>query len=184
MSRRARARAHHPRRAERVAAVNNFEIAASRAAWLSMSDVQGQTLNLRHALDEYLKGRDCAQHWASLADACNMAETLQAMGNSAGADAEQVVSDAQAVLADAHRRRAERGTWALYADEIDKLRWLIQLHEHQLTHCTYGDLGLALDRTKERMAQALAGNAAPGTVVLVGQMGRSPLDAMMGSAAA
>lgn len=172
MSRRARARAHHPRRAERVAAVNNFEIAASRAARLTVSDVQGQKATLMNALTQYMLGNDCAQHWASLADAANMAETLQDMGHSMGADSERVISDAQTALADAHRRRSERGTWTLYADEIAALKWLIQLHEFQLDHCTYGDLGLALDRTRERMAQALAGNAAPGTVVLVGQMGR------------
>lgn len=171
MSRRARARAHHPRRAERVAAVNNFEIAARRAARMTVTDVQEKKQLLTHALNQYMLGKDCARHWGHLTDAANMAETMQKMGNSTGHDAEDIVRRAFEALADAHRRFTSRGTWTLYADEIEKLRWLIQLQEHQLNHCTYGDFDDALNRTRERLAQALAGNGTPGTIVLVGPIG-------------
>jgi hypothetical protein len=171
MSRRARARCGHPRR-QKIVAVNNLEIAVSRAKRLTVSDVQEKKAMLTHALNQYMLGRDCAAHWGHLTDAANMAETLQEMRNSTGADATQVLQEAFAVLADAHRRFTSRGTWTLYADEIEKLRWLIQLYEHQLNHCTAGDYQDAQARTHERLAQALAGNGAPGTIVLVGQMGR------------
>ena len=166
MSRRARARAHHPRRV----ALNAVEIAINRVRRLSDADVQRQMEIVQQALLEFSRGERCAQHWRSLADTAAMAETLAAMGLGSGLQADEVVNAAQAALHDVHVRHAERGTWTLWADEIDALRWLVSLHGLQLAACSFGEFETAYRRTAERQAQALAGNAAPDAIVVVGDM--------------
>lgn len=146
--------------------------AIHRAARLSALDVMQQTAIIRHALTEFACGRDCARHWLSLADTANVAETLCEMGIGSGPAAEDVIERAQQALVDVHGRQAERGSWTLYADEIDALGWLRDLHVLQLDVASYGEFDQAMTRTHNRMAQALAGNAAPGTVVLTGQIGQ------------
>ncbi len=163
MSRRARIRQQRP------VYVNAVQIAISRAQRLSDSDVAGQAALMQHALVELIAGANCSTHWRSLADTANMAETLAAMGLGCGPDADQIIEQGQQALADAWRRHAERSTWTLYPAEIEALRWLVRLHCHtQLPACSYGELETALERTGNRIAQARAGNAAPGTVVLAG----------------
>jgi len=163
MSRRARARQQRP------VYLNAHQIAIGRAQRLSDSDVAGQAALMQHALAEYLAGTNCPAHWRSLADTANMAETLAAMGLGCGPDADQIIEQGQEALANAWQRHAERGTWTLYPAEIEALRWLVRLHCHtQLPARSYGELETALERTRNRIAQARAGNAARGTVVLAG----------------
>ena len=171
MSRRARTRMHHPRRA----ASNNMEIASSRARKLSREDVDQQMALVRTAVGEFCRGEQCAHHWRSLADTANMAETLAWLRLGAGDEVDQVISNAQQVLHDVHQRQAAGGSWTLYADEIDALLWLAPLHQVQLEHCSYGEFETAYRRTVNRMQQALAGNAAVGSVVVVGDI--HPLEA-------
>ena len=166
MSRRARVRMHHPRRA----AVNTMEIASSRARKLSREDIDQQMGLVRQAVAEFVRGEHCALHWLSLADTANMAETLAAARLGSGAEVDQVITNAQQVLHDVHQRHASAGSWALYADEIDALLWLAPLHHAQLEACSYGEFEAAYRRTANRMAQALRGNAAVGTIVVVGQI--------------
>ena len=159
----------HPH-TRRVVALNTVEIAISRARKLSDADVLQQMSLIRTAVDEFCKGVDCAQHWSSLADTANMAETLAGMRLGAGEHAERVIEDAQQTLHDVHQRHTERGTWTLYADEIESLQWLVGLHEVQLEAASYGEFEAAYRRTADRIAQALAGNASPGTIVVAGQL--------------
>lgn len=166
MSRRARTRKHHPRHA----AVNAWEIAINRARKLAAEDVARQDGIVRQAVAEFCKGEHCAAHWRSLADTANMSETLAAMGLGAGPDAERVINAAQQTLHDVHQRHATRGTWTLYADEIDSLQWLAQLHLVQLAACSYGEFSDAFHTTANRLEQARAGNAAHGAIVVVGDM--------------
>lgn len=168
MSRRARTRMQHPRRC----ALNAVEIAINRARKLDTSDVQRQQTLMQTALAEFCRGERCADHWASLADAANMAETLAAMGLGSGPQADRVISDAQRALHDVHTRHAARGTWTLYADEIDALHWLVRLHcTVQLAACSYGEFSDAFERTQNRLRQALAGNAPAGALVIAGGIG-------------
>jgi len=166
MSRRARTRMHHPRRA----AVNSVQIAINNARKLPAEDVARQDGIVRLAVAEFCKGEHCAAHWRSLADTANMSETMAAMGLGAGPDAERVINAAQQTLHDVHQRHASRGTWTLYADEIDSLQWLAQLHHVQLSACSYGEFAEAFNRTANRLQQARAGNAAHGAIVVVGDM--------------
>ena len=94
----------------------------------------------------------------------------QQVSPSARRDPARLINEAQAALAAVRTRRAERGTWTLYAAEIDALSWLVALHARQLAECDYGEFDLAFRRTKTRIAQALAGNASPGTRVIAGQL--------------
>lgn len=168
MSRRARSRNMHPRRAGPVV-LDTMALATAKAAKLSALDVQRQHTITQRALAAFCRGEDCNFHWMSLADTANMAETLAAMGLGSGPDADRVIQGAQMVLHDVYRRQQERGSWTLYADEIDALHWLVALHcGTQLPACSYGEFEQAVHRTAERMQQARAGNAPAGAIVIVG----------------
>lgn len=168
-----RARKYHPK----PVYSNAVQIAIGRAQRLSDADVAGQRQLLEHALAEFCRGNNCDRHWCSLADTANTAETLASMGLGAGDDAERVIRDAQAALHEVHKRHTSRGSWTLYADEIDALHWLVRLHcTAQLPACSYGELGTAMDRTRNRLQQALAGNAPRGALVVDGGMGSAPDD--------
>ena len=163
MSRRARTRAHHPRRC----ALNAVEIAINRARKLSDADVQRQHALVKTALAEFCRGQNCEAHWLSLADTANLAETLAAMRLGYGPEADRVINDAQRALHDVHQRHATRGTWTLYADEIDALHWLVALHcTVQLAACSYGEFSDAYDRTQNRLRLALAGSLGFGGLFL------------------
>jgi hypothetical protein len=165
-SRRARARSQHPRRC----AVNAIDIAINGARKLSRDDVEAQHRLMMRAQDEFARGIDCARHWLSLADTGNMAETLAGMGLGSGPQADEVIERAQKALHDVHQRHETRGTWTLYADEIDALLWLVQVHHVQLGACSYSEFARAFDVTRERMTQARNGNAPAGALVVVGQL--------------
>lgn len=167
MSRRARQRQQHPRRV----ATNALHIAINGARRLSDHDVQQQVTLMERAASEFARGQHCPVHWLSLADTANMAETLAGMGLGAGPDADRVIEDAQRALAAVHQRHATRGSWTLYADEIEAVHWLVRLHTTQLQACSYSEFEQAFRRTAERLAQARAGNAPAGAVVVIGQMG-------------
>lgn len=170
MSRRARTRMQHPRRC----ALNSVEIAINRARKLADADVQGQMAIVRNAVAQFCRGIDCGAHWLSLADTANMAETLASMRLGSGEEADRVIQAAQQALADVHARHTERGSWTLYADEIDALHWLVALHAVQLGAASYGELEDAFHRTARRLEQARAGNASPGSLVITGAICATP----------
>jgi len=166
-----RARKYHPKPVHS----NAVQIALARVKPLTAADVAGQTALVQHALQQFCQGINCDAHWCSLADTANMAETLAGMGLGSGDDATRVIELAQRALADVHQRHNQRGSWTLYADEIDALHWLVRLHcTAQLPACSYGELGDAMAATRNRMQQALAGNAPRGALVIDGGMGTSP----------
>lgn len=165
-----RARKYHPKPVHS----NAVQIALARVKPLTAADVAGQTALVQNALQQFCQGINCDAHWCSLADTANLAETLAGMGLGSGDDATRVIELAQRALADVHQRHNQRGSWTLYADEIDALHWLVRLHcTAQLPACSYGELGDAMAATRNRMQQALAGNAPRGALVIDGGMGTS-----------
>lgn len=166
-------RSSRPRKAYRPRAVatNAVQLAVNNVRQLARHDVSGQAELLRTALAEFQRGRDGGLHWRSLADAANMAETLAAMGIGSGADAQRIIQRAQQALHDVTLRHRQRGTWALHHDELDALQWLLTLHTTQLAECDYSEFSRAMDRTHNRIAQARAGNAPAGAVVVQGEIG-------------
>lgn len=166
-----RARKYQPRPVHS----NAMQIALARVKPLTAADVAGQTALVQNALQQFCQGINCDAHWCSLAGTANMAETLAGMGLGSGDDATRVIELAQRALADVHQRHNQRGSWTLYADEIDAMHWLVRLHcTAQLPACSYGELGDAMAATRNRMQQALAGNAPRGALVIDGGMGTSP----------
>lgn len=148
--------------------VNPLQRALTGVQTLAAADVQGQVRIARHALAELGRGRDTAHHWRSLADTANMAESLAALGIGGGADAQRVIHQAQQALAHIQGRLQHGSSRALYASEIDALQWLISLHHLQLQACSYAEFDRAFNATRERIAQARAGNAAANAIVIEG----------------
>ncbi len=149
--------------------------AIRRAALLSEADVLMQKVAIEAALSGLLGGgTNAAGHWASLADAANMAETLEAMGIGSGEEMRNAIADAQESLAWMAQERHERGTWALRHHERQeveaRLQWLRTLHVFQLRVCSYGEFEQAYRRTEDRVRQARAGNAPRGAIVIEGQL--------------
>lgn len=165
-----RARKYHPR----PVYANAVEIAIGRARPISAADVAMHASIMQTALGEFRQGKQCSAHWLALADASNMAETLCDMGLGGGDDVRHIVQQAQAALHAVHQRHATRGSWTLYAAELSALDDMVWLHSTiQIPSCSYGELSDAMHRTRNRMQQALAGNAPRGALVIDGGMGSS-----------
>ena len=124
------------------------------------------------ALAQYAAGADCAAHWLSLADLTNMSQTLADMRLGGGPQAQEVIEHAQRALFESRLRLLGGAQpWALEDAESDALHWLVRLYAVQLAACSQHEFERAYRRTRDRVEQAAAGNAAPGTVVVVGQLG-------------
>ena len=160
----------HTQRKPRPVHLNAIEIAINRARKLSSADVSMQSNIMRNALAGLKTGPHQAQHWRSLADTANVAETFEAMGLGSGPQAQQVIDAAQHALAAIQQRHQARGSWALYAAEVDALEMLVALHAVQLAACSYGEFETALTTTHNRVAQARAGNAPAGAIVITGDI--------------
>ena len=179
MSRRARQRAGGRRHYRPgPVALNTLEIASNGAKRLSDTDVHRQVAIVQAALAGLSCGQHCLQHWRSLADSANMAESLAAIGLGRGADADEVIQRAQQALQATHERQATRGTWTMYHDEIDALGWLVRLFAVQLAACSYREFEAAFRSTQRRISQALAGNAGAGAVVVGGDLGAKAISSM------
>lgn len=165
-------RPNRPRKAYRPKPVhtNAHLHAIAGAHKLARADVAQQVHIMRIAVAEFSRGRDCAHHWRSLADTANVAESLAALGICSGSDAQRVIGAAQAALAQVAARHRGRGTWTLHATEIDALQWLVTLHARQLAECDYAELERAMEHTRRRVAQARAGNAPAGAIVVEGEI--------------
>jgi len=165
-------RSKAPRRAYRPGKVylNAHHIAMAKVHTLQRDDVAQQLATVEHALSQFTRGVDCAAHWRSLADVANVAEQLGLLGIGSGAQADEVVATAQRVLAEVQLRRRVRGSWTLYAPELDALKWLQALHREQLQKCDYTEYERALAATHEKVSQARAGNAPAGALVIQGDI--------------
>lgn len=178
-----------PRKAYRPRAesltVDPIEQAKRRAALLSDADVREQFRVGSLALAALQAGAAsipmggseqahavCTQHWRSLADQANMAETFAAMGLGSGPQARAVVAEAQLALASIFERRKTLGYWQCTGPEADALGWLLSLYSLQLASVSYGEFERAFQATANRIRQAAAGNASPRTVVVTGDLGQ------------
>ncbi len=150
---------------------NAHQIAMRGAQQLERADVEGMRRLFDRAVDEFIRGINCPQHWRRLADACNLAETMAAETQLACDEASRAaIAAAQRVLADVAGRHQLRGSWTLHAAEIDTLRVAVLIHNVQLQQCSHSEFARAYDLTRERITQALAGNAPPGAIVVKGSL--------------
>ena len=165
MSARPHSRPHH-----RPVHANAVHMALRRCQTIAREDVAKQHRIMLTARHEFARGVNCALHWRSLADVANLAETFAHMGIGSGPDAERVVTLAQETLFHVMQRQRERTSWTLHAAELEALDWLIALHLKQLSCCDMGEFERALLSTHQRVAQARAGNAPAGAIVIEGEI--------------
>jgi hypothetical protein len=165
MSRRARQRkAYRPK----LVALNAIQRAIEGAALLPREQVAGIKAILANALVAFGRGEQCAGHWRSMADALNVAEGLAAIGICSDDDSTDRISAGQQALANVQQRHTARGSWTLYPAERQALDDALWLHGIQLEHTSFSEYERAVDNTRERIRQAIAGNAPRGAVVLQG----------------
>ena len=155
--------------------LNQVQRTMQGAAKLRPADVQRQTAIVASAIERLLAGsRDAGDAWRDLADSCNVAETLASLRIGGGKDAMLVIQSAQEALAYMAQEHAERGTWALRAEERIEIRMRLELlrdlHRTQLRECSYAEFERAFLLTVERLTQARAGNAPAGAIVIEGQI--------------
>lgn len=171
----ARSKTKAPRKAYRPRPVhaNAWERAIMGAERVQAQQVAQLHQRRQQALQSLMqgaRGEEARAAWRELADAANLAETLASMGLGSGEQARSTIDAAQAALAAVMQRHQAGGSWAMRASELDALRWLLQLHQVQLGHTSYTEYDQAVQRTAQRVQQALRGNAAPGTYVLGGHL--------------
>jgi len=114
------------------------------------------------------QGTNPAAAWSTLADSFNVAEVLCEM-NIAN-DHAKTIDAAQEVLAELHRRHAEKNTWTMRAAEMQALEQAVVIHGIQLRFASQGEVANAIATVKRRLAAALAGNASPKTRMCIGNI--------------
>ena len=165
MNRRARQRAQ-----TRPVYANAIERAITGAAKLPTEDVQRTTRGMLVALQEFAAGRYCREHWASMADATNVALELCTLGICSDEASRQLLDDAQQVLGDVAVRAQQRGTWTLHARELEQLREALQRHGIQLGFCSLSEYERAVEAVRRKHAQYAAGNAPKDAIVITGAL--------------
>lgn len=118
------------------------------------------------AFDEFRAGRDCANHWRTMADALNTAEMLSKAGIASDAESKARIDDAMRVLAAVHERQAERGSWTLRGPELQALDDGLWVARVQLEHCSLGEFERARKQVAQRIRHARAGNVPEGAHVV------------------
>lgn len=172
MSRRARDRAgHHKARQPRPVHLNIIQRAITGASKLPAVDVARVKASMHNALETFGRGHQCALHWASMADALNVAEQLAQRGICSDDASHDRIQAGQQALAAVHQRHAAGGSWTLYAAERTALDDALWLHGVQLDHCSFTEYEGAITDVQNRVRQALAGNAPRGCMVLQGELG-------------
>jgi hypothetical protein len=116
---------------------------------------------------------DMLMHWRNLADILNHARTFADMRLGSGEEVDRLLAEAGEVIGAILSRRDAalatdgRSVWSCTTDEHETLCWLVHLHfEVQCRACSLGEFERAYNRTRERIRQAIAGNASPGTVIV------------------
>lgn len=166
-----------------AATLNGVQVAIRAVQRLSAEDQAMMQSRSSGALADLQRGATladeaasavCLQAWRSLADVGNMAETFAGMGLGSGPDADELIQAGQEALQSIFHRRVASGDWILTEDEHEALAWLVRLHcGVQLTAASYGEFERAFIRTRNRVAQALAGNAPRGAMVVSGDIGQN-----------
>lgn len=169
MSRRARERAG-PRQPRPVYA-NAVQRAIEGARLLPKVETAAVKAGMRMALTEFLTGKRCDVHWATLADALNMAESLSDIGICSDEPSAEKINAGQLALAEVAQQFARIRSWTLRAAQLDALRTGLEIHEIQLDYCSFSEYERAYHTTRNRISQARAGNAGPGVVVVGGVIG-------------
>lgn len=167
MSRRARVRKPYTPRPVHLNAVQR---AITGAALLPAAEVNSVKTNMALALLTFGRGIACAQHWISMADALNMAESLAAGRICSDEASRAKIVAGQEALAAVMQRHNTGGSWTLYAAEHAAIDAALWLHGVQLDYASHTEYEQALEHTRHRIAAARAGNAPRGAIVIEGAL--------------
>jgi hypothetical protein len=146
--------------------INPIAVAMEGSRLLPKEAREGLQKIITDSLAEYRAGRDCRAQWANMADALNVAEALSEIGICADETSRERIAAAQAAMSVAWLRATDKGTWALRSTEykaLDEGLWMARV---QLDHCSRSEYERATIVVRNRSRGALAGNVAPGTIVL------------------
>jgi hypothetical protein len=149
---------------------NPVQAAMAGAALLDEADRINLRRILSQAVDNLRTTKDALDGWRSIADAMNVAEALAYIGICSDGVSRFIIAEAQGVLGAIQARHKERGSWTLYAVELQTLANAVERHMLQLEFCSMREYQQAAERVRNKVRQALAGNAGPGVQVIEGQL--------------
>ena len=157
-----------PRKAYRPKPVhyNQVQRSAEAAALIPRSEVARVMAGVREAFEAFRRCEQPGFYWRSMADALNLAESLANEGICSDSDSLGIIAGGQSALASVAERHVAVGSWALRAEEMAALSDALDRHELQLQFASMGEYERAIERTKRRISQALAGNAGAAVIVL------------------
>lgn len=137
--------------------------AIARAAVLQ-PDAQRELLRPAFdALASLRSGRGNKAAWQQLADKLNLAEALCELRIASNL-ADQVQAGHAALSALMGRAKAATG-WTMYGPEVKAIDDALWVYQTQLKFCSQHEHARAEDMVRNRISQALAGNASPRTTV-------------------
>lgn len=158
------------RSVKRQIILNTMQRAMAGAAKLPAEDVARVRAGMLAALERFSTGDHCREHWASMADASNVAEELSRLGICSDEPSRALIEDAQRTLGEVAVRAQQRGSWTLYAPELVLLREALERHAIQLAQCSLSEYERAVDAVRRKHAQYAAGNAPSGAIVATGEL--------------
>lgn len=152
-------------RQPRPIVANPVALAIELAAKLSPAEQAELTRIAASAFTGLRTGREPKQAWCALADVLNIAEQLADIGICSDAQSRGLITAGQQALASLHQRHAERASWTLRVAELRALDDAVWIARVQIEHCAKGELERAVAATRNKVRQALAGNAPAGALV-------------------
>jgi hypothetical protein len=156
------------RKARRAQAVfkNAMQRAMEGSRLLTEADQRLMNGVLQQSFADFQKGHSCEKAFRDFADAFNVSEVLSELGICSDDESKLRTQGGLHALGAVHQRQQQTGSWTLRTGEMHAMREAIWLHKVQLAHCTFHEFRTARQKVAQRTAQALAGNASPGTTVV------------------
>lgn len=148
--------------------LNAVHRAMTGAAALPRDAVTSACAGVRESLRRFSAGDYPREHWASMADALNVAEELAARRICSDAESRQLILAGQQVLADVMARHQAGGSWTLRGPEIATLSDALERHCIQLRFASYREYEDSIAAVRRKHAQYLAGNAPRDALVITG----------------
>lgn len=132
-------------------------LAMTSAATLSTNQQMTLLSAAEEAFGRFRAGRGGTAAWRDMADALNTAEALVDLG--IGSDQAETFQAAQAALATVGSRHQLTGSWTLWASEVRVLDRALAVYALQLQVCSTREWRTAVQRVRDVVRGALAGNA-------------------------
>jgi hypothetical protein len=172
MSRRNDRRRSHAARRNPAGLVylNAISRAIEGARKLPAESVNSTVAGVEGALLAFRRGEDCLNHWRCLVDALNVAEVLAELNICSLPENIDAIRHGLGTLALLHDQHTLIGSWTMRAPDVAAVDAALTIHAIQLQHCSLTEYERAISTVRRRAQQALAGNAAPGTRVLTGDI--------------